>query len=112
VQVPEWLMLLLADTCPLEDRAAERRVFAGFTADVAKNAIARACKAAGIPHFHPHDLRHRRGSLWHGQGVPARLLADRLGHSRASMSLDVYSHVMPLDEANEEEMTALLVGSR
>jgi hypothetical protein len=33
-------------------------------------------------------------TLWHHQGVPARELAARAGHSRASMSLDVYSHVL------------------
>jgi integrase len=25
--------------------------------------IARACEAAGIPRFHPHDLRHRYASV-------------------------------------------------
>jgi integrase len=98
VQVPEWLMAELDTNCPPDDRTPERRVFPGFTPDVAKNVMARACRAAKIPHFHPHDLRHRRLSLWHGQGIPARELADRAGHARASMSLDVYSHVMPLDE--------------
>jgi integrase len=98
VQVPEWLIAEIALTCPLEDRTAERRVFSRFTADAARDVIARACVAAGIPHFHPHDLRHRRITIWHHGGVPARVLAERAGHARASMSLDVYSHVMPLDE--------------
>lgn len=112
VQVPEWLMEEVAAACPLEDRTAERRVFQGFTADVAKNVMARACKAAGIPHFHPHDLRHRRISLWHHEGIPARVLAERAGHARASMSLDVYSHVMPLEEVTEDAYKALPVWSR
>jgi NAD(P)-dependent dehydrogenase (short-subunit alcohol dehydrogenase family) len=47
-----------------------------------------------LVHYHPHDLRHRRLSLWHAQAVTARELAARAGHSRASMSLDVYSHVL------------------
>jgi integrase len=106
VQVPHWLMDEIEATCPLEDRTADRRVFPGFTPDVAKNVMARACTAAKIVHFHPHDLRHRRLSLWHGQGVPARELADRAGHARASMSLDVYSHVMPLEEVTVEQFTA------
>lgn len=111
VQVPEWLMELIEETCPPEDRTAGRRVFPGFTPDVAKNVMARACVAAKIPHYHPHDLRHRRLSLWHGQGVPAKELAARAGHSRASMTLDTYSHVMPLDEASRDELAALLVMS-
>lgn len=109
VQVPEWLMDLVGETCSPEDRTAPRRVFPGFTADSAKNAMARACIVAEIPHYHPHDLRHRRLSLWHGQGIPARELAARAGHSRPSMSLDVYSHVMPLDEVPVDAFRGLLV---
>lgn len=111
VQVPEWLMTHVEQLCPLEDRTADRKVFSGWSADVGKNAMARACLAAGIPHFHPHDLRHRRLSLWHGQGVPAKELAARAGHSRASMTLDIYSHVMPLAEASADALSALLVMS-
>jgi len=35
-------------------------------------------------------------------------LAERAGHSRPSMSLDVYSHVMPPDEASSERLQRLL----
>jgi integrase len=108
VQVPAWLMEEIAATCPLEDRTAERRVFQGFGEQAARQVMRRACQAAGVPHFHPHDLRHRRISLWHGQGVPAKQLAERAGHARASMSLDTYSHVMPLEEITAEQFTALL----
>lgn len=38
------------------------------------------------------------------QARPARELAKRAGHSRPSMSLDVYSHVMPVDEAPAERL--------
>jgi hypothetical protein len=47
------------------------------------------------------EERRRRISLWHGQGVPAKELAERAGHARASMSFDRYAHVMPLEEAGE-----------
>jgi integrase len=109
VQVPDWLMLLILDTCPLEDRTPGRRVFPSFVPDNVRHAMRRACTLAGIPHFSPHELRHRRLSLWHGQGVPSRELAARAGHAKASMTLDVYSHVMPLDEASREALERLLV---
>jgi integrase len=38
----------------------------------------------------------------------ARQLAERAGHARPSMSLDVYSHVMPPDEAASERFLALI----
>jgi integrase len=52
-------------------------------------------------------LRHRRITIWLS-GVPARELAERAGHARPSMSLDVYSHVMPPDEAASERFLALI----
>ena len=88
-------MQAIEETCPLEDRVPERCVFGGITKSRAYNAMTRACRDAKVPHYHPHDLRHRRITVWHQSGVPARELAERAGHSRPSMSLDVYSHVMP-----------------
>jgi integrase len=108
VQVPDWLMDEIAATCPLEDRTAERKVFAGYSRHAARNAVARACIAAGVAHFHPHDLRHRRISIWHQQGVPVKGISERVGHARASMTLDTYSHVMPLEELSAKALTALL----
>lgn len=57
--------------------------------------------------IHPHLLRHRRGSLWHQQGVPAVELARRLGHGKASVSLDVYSHAKPLAEIDPHDLASL-----
>lgn len=94
VAVPDWLMLEIAATCPREDRTPDRRVFPGFTPDVAKNVMARACKTAGIVHRHPHDLRHRYASVKIAEGVPVTQVAAQLGHSRKSLTLDTYSHVL------------------
>jgi integrase len=108
IYLPEWLIEAIEATCPLEDRVPERRVFQGITEASAYQAMSRACRNAKVPHYHPHDLRHRRITIWHQSGVPARELAERAGHSRPSMSLDVYSHVMPPDEASSERLRRLL----
>lgn len=94
VAVPEWIMGEVVAICPPDDRTPERRVFTGFTPDVAKNVMARACRAAGIVHFHPHDLRHRYASVKIAEGVPVTQLAAQLGHSRKSLTLDTYAHVL------------------
>jgi integrase len=70
--------------------------------------MARACAAAGIPHYHPHDLRHRRITLWHGQGIPAREIGERVGQRQISTTLDVYTHVMPLDEVPVDSYLTVL----
>ena len=101
-------MEIVADTCPLEDRTAARPLFPGIERTALSNSMRNACKLAGIPSFSAHDLRHRRVSLWHGQGIPAAELAARVGHSRPSMSLDVYSHVMPVEEAEAGRLAKLI----
>jgi integrase len=87
-------MVEVQETCPPDDRTAERRVFPGFTPSAAKNVMTRACKAAGIAHFHPHDLRHRYASVQIDRGVPVTKVTAQLGHAKKSLTLDTYSHVL------------------
>ena len=61
--------------------------------------------------IHEHDLRHRRITLWHGQGIPAREIGERVGQRQISTTLDVYTHVMPLDEISVGCYLRLLRGS-
>lgn len=42
----------------------------------------------------PHSLRHRYASVKIREGVPVTDLAAQLGHSRKSLTLDTYSHVL------------------
>lgn len=98
VRMPDWVALEIANVCPPDDRTPERKVFEGFTRGAARNAMARACKAAGIPHYHPHDLRHRYASVQIARGVPVTDLAAQLGHTRKTLTLDTYSHVLLEDE--------------
>jgi integrase len=41
-----------------------------------------ACKATGTPHFSPHGLRKRRGSLLAKQGYSLAEIAERLGDTK------------------------------
>jgi integrase len=85
--------IAVVEALPREDRDLAASPFAGFTADRLRTAIGRACKATGTPVFSPHDLRHRRATLWHLGGVPASQAAAWLGHS-AQEHLRTYAHVM------------------
>lgn len=101
VQVPADLMAEIDALVPPDDRAAERRLFGGMTGQDLRQAMGRACVAAGIPRYSPHDLRHRRVSLWHREGVPFREIAARVGHSRTSLTMDTYAHVILSEEDAE-----------
>ena len=101
-------MEAIEQTCPLEDRVPERRVFQGMTEATVYQAMTRACRNARVPHYSPHELRHRRIAIWHQSGVVARELAERAGHSDPWETLNTYTHVMPLDEAPEGRLMALI----
>ena len=108
VPVVEILFQRVVDLVPREDRELTAQVFAGFGADRFRTALARACKAAGIPAYSPHDLRHRRASLWHLGGVPAAQAASWLGHS-AHEHLRTYAHVV-IDRTEVDYPAALTDG--
>jgi integrase len=97
VPVPEWLIEEIEATCPPDDRTAARRVFPGAGRQTVGNAIRNACKTAGIASYSPHDLRHRFISVKIREGVPITNIAAHVGHSRKSLTLDTYAHVL-IDE--------------
>jgi len=45
-------------------------------------AIARACRECGVPHFTPHGLRRRRGSLHYKRTGSLAEVAELLGDSK------------------------------
>ena len=45
-----------------------------------------------------HSLRHTYASLLINAEVPARIVADMLGHARTGTTLDIYSHVFASSE--------------
>jgi integrase len=103
VPVPDWLTEVVAMSLPLSGR-----LFPDITADGLRSAMTDACSRARLMHCTPHQLRHRRISLWHFQGIPAAELAQRAGHAKPSMSLDVYSHVIAVEEIEPETLRGLI----
>ncbi len=52
-------------------------------------------KRAGTPHIGIQGIRHTVASLAIGAGQDIRTLSDLLGHSRTSITTDIYAHVLP-----------------
>lgn len=93
VPVPAELLADIAAATPPDDRTPERCVFQA-TPTAVHSAMRRACQSSGIAHYHPHDLRHRWISMQVKRGVPITEIAAAAGHSRTSVTWDIYSHVM------------------
>jgi integrase len=94
VQVPAVVFGAVAGLVAREDRTDGRRVFQGFGADRFRTALGRACRGAGVPTFSPHDLRHRRVSLLHEQGVSWARIGEAVGHGDIVTTARTYTHVL------------------
>jgi integrase len=51
---------------------------------------------AGIPRIRFHDLRHTAASLLLNHNVPVIVVSQILGHTRPSVTLDIYTHVFTI----------------
>jgi integrase len=74
--------VLLATLPPREDRDPTAPLFPGVTDANVRMAITRACRASGTPHFSPHALRRRRGSLHYKRTGSLAEVAELLGDSK------------------------------
>jgi integrase len=68
---------------------------------------------AGLPAIRFHDLRHSAASLLLSNGVHPKIVQEILGHSQISMTMDIYSHVLPTmhQDAMEKLHQTLLEGN-
>lgn len=52
-------------------------------------------KTAGLPSIRFHDLRHTAATLLFVQGIHPKVVSEMLRHASVSITLDLYSHVLP-----------------
>lgn len=50
---------------------------------------------ADIPPLRFHDLRHTHGSLLIKEGVPVKVVSERLGHGHIAHTIQTYQHLLP-----------------
>lgn len=65
-----------------------------FTPGAANKQWQDLTRAAGIRHIRLHDLRHTAASVMIMQGIHAKTISERLGHSSIKITMDIYGHVM------------------
>jgi integrase len=72
--------------------------------DTVTHAFARVISRAGLKSIRMHDLRHTHATLMLMAGIHPKIVSERLGHASISVTLDIYSHVLPgLQEAAAEK---------
>jgi integrase len=91
---PELADAIESSLGPRDDRRLDARLFPDSGADALRTAIAKACKAAGVPLWSPHDLRHRRVSLLHLRGEPWARIGEWVGQRNLAVTANTYTHVL------------------
>jgi integrase len=68
-----------------------------------------AVKASGLPRIRLHDLRHTHATLALQAGIHPKVVSERLGHANISMTLDTYSHAIPVLQESAAALIAALI---
>jgi integrase len=58
-------------------------------------AFRRIVHNAGVPAVRFHDLRHTHGSLLITDGIPVKVVSERLGHANVAFTIQTYQHLLP-----------------
>lgn len=63
----------------------------------------------GLERIRLHDLRHTWATVALANGVHPKVVQERLGHSSITVTMDIYSHVMPAMHTDAADRVAALI---
>jgi integrase len=69
------------------------------------------CEKNALPKIRFYDLRHTHASLLIAEGVHAKKIAERLGHSSIKLTMDTYGHLFEESDRESAEQMDRLFGS-
>ena len=78
----------------------------------AGTALRGVCDRVGRPRIRPHDLRHSCASLLLALGYHPKVVAEWLGHSTVNLTLNTYSHVLPIPQKDAADGLDKLLRAR
>jgi len=71
----------------------------------------RISRNAGLPVIRFHDLRHTHATLLIKEGVPVKVVSERLGHATTAFTIETYQHVLPGMQADAANLFGQLIGA-
>ena len=86
-------------------------VGAPWRPDSLTKTFVRAAKATGLPPTDITGLRHAHATALFRAGVQPKIVQERLGHSSISVTMDIYSSVLPGMQREAVELLASMMGS-
>lgn len=77
--------------------------------DLYSQTFDRLAAASDVPRIRLHDLRHTHATILLKEGVPAKVVSERLGHANVAFTMSVYQHVLPGMQADAAHIFAKIV---
>lgn len=56
------------------------------------------CRKSGLPRVRLHDVRHSYVTALLAEGVPLKVVSQRVGHASPMVTMTIYQHVLPGDD--------------
>lgn len=76
----------------------------------ATKAFQRRLAETGLPKQRFHDLRHATATFLLAQGVPMKVVSEKLGHAQIGITMNLYSHVtLAMQQEAADRMDQLLL---
>lgn len=67
-------------------------------------------KAAKVRPITIHGLRHTAATLMLKEGIPIKVVSERLGHKKVSITMDIYAHALPSMQRDAATKIGTLLG--
>jgi integrase len=79
--------------------------------NIGQREYAQLVKASGVKAIKFHGMRHTCATLLLRARVPVHVVSERLGHSKVSMTMETYAHVLPdMQQSAADALGAVLHG--
>lgn len=65
--------------------------------------LTRSCRRLGLPYISLHNLRHSYASILYSRSKDITAVSSQLGHSNSQITLQVYTHMIPIEKRNAVE---------
>ncbi len=100
---------MLANLRPAADLVLAHPDGSVINPDYLSQVFDRHVARSALPRIRLHDLRHSHASVLLKEGVPLKVVSERLGHANPAFTLSVYQHLLPGMQADAAKVFAAAV---